>query len=49
MRLPRPGQTKQVLIYPIIAEGTYDERALTVLTAKEVTQDRIIENFTLRT
>ncbi|UVK46748.1 hypothetical protein BPNPMPFG_002456 [Mesorhizobium sp. AR07] len=48
-RLPRPGQTKQVLIYPIIAEGTYDERALTVLTAKGVTQDRIIESFTLRT
>lgn len=49
MRLPRPGQTKQVLIYPIIAEGTYDERALTVLNSKEATQDRIIQNFTLRT
>ena len=49
MRLPRPGQTKQVLIYPIVARGTYDERALTLLSAKEMTQDRIIGNFTLRT
>ncbi|QPC91507.1 ATP-dependent helicase [Mesorhizobium sp. INR15] len=48
-RLPRPGQRKQVLIYPIIAEGTYDERALTILNAKDATQDRIIRNFTLRT
>lgn len=47
MRLPRPGQTKQVLIYPIIAEGTYDERALTVLSEKGATQDRIIRNFAL--
>lgn len=49
MRLPRPGQTEQVLIYPIIAEGTYDERALTILNDRDVTQDRIIRNFTLRT
>lgn len=48
MRLPRPGQTKQVLIYPIIAEGTYDERSLSVLNDKDVTQSRIIRNFTLR-
>ncbi|TIU88878.1 MAG: DEAD/DEAH box helicase [Mesorhizobium sp.] len=48
-RLPRPGQTEQVLIYPIIAEGTYDERALTILNAKDATQDRIIRNFTLHT
>lgn len=47
MRLPRPGQTKQVLIYPIIAEGTYDERALTILGDKDATQDRIIRNFAL--
>jgi hypothetical protein len=45
MRLPRAGQTKQVLIYPIIAEGTYDERALDVLQEKGATQDRIIQNF----
>lgn len=49
MRLPRPGQTKQVLIYPIIARGTYDERALSVLSRKEVTQDRIIRSFLDRT
>ncbi|TIX43146.1 MAG: ATP-dependent helicase [Mesorhizobium sp.] len=48
-RLPRPGQTDQVLIYPIIARGTYDERALTILNVKDMTQDRIIRNFTLRT
>jgi SNF2 family DNA or RNA helicase len=48
MRLPRPGQTEQVLIYPIIAEGTYDERALTVLSDRDATQERIIRNFTLR-
>lgn len=45
MRLPRPGQTKQVLIYPIISEGTYDERALEVLQQKGATQDRIIQHF----
>lgn len=45
MRLPRPGQTKQVLIYPIVARGTYDERALSILQDREVTQDRIISNF----
>ncbi|TGT90852.1 MULTISPECIES: SNF2-related protein [unclassified Mesorhizobium] len=49
MRLPRPGQREQVLIYPIIAEGTYDERALTILNDRDATQDRIIRNFTLRT
>ncbi|MER9680782.1 SNF2-related protein [Mesorhizobium sp. M0184] len=48
-RLPRPGQTEQVLIYPIIAEGTYDERAITILNDRNATQDRIIRNFTLRT
>lgn len=45
MRLPRPGQTQQVLIYPIIAKGTYDERALAILQDRETTQDRIISNF----
>ena len=45
MRLPRPGQTKQVLIYPIVAKGTYDERAMTSLQTKGATQDRIVENF----
>lgn len=45
MRLPRPGQTEQVLIYPIIARGTYDERAIDILQDRESTQDRIISNF----
>lgn len=45
MRLPRPGQTKQVLIYPIIARGTYDERAIVSLQSKGATQDRIVSSF----
>ena len=45
MRLPRPGQRNQVLIYPIVAEGTYDERALSVLNDKGATQARIVRNF----
>lgn len=48
-RLPRPGQNNQVLIYPIIAEGTYDEKALKILNKKDTTQNRIIENFLMRT
>lgn len=48
MRLPRPGQTEQVLIYPIIAKGTYDERAMDVLNQKGVTQDRVVNHFMLR-
>ena len=47
MRLPRAGQTKQVLIYPIVAKGTYDERAIESLQVKGATQDRIVENFLL--
>lgn len=45
MRLPRPGQTKQVLIYPIVARRTYDERALAILQDRETTQTKIIEHF----
>lgn len=41
MRLPRPGQTQQVLIYQIIAEGTYDEDALKALSAKDARQDSL--------
>ena len=44
-RLPRPGQKERVLIYPIVAEGTYDERALASLDKKDATQDRVIEAF----
>ncbi len=45
MRLPRPGQTEQVFIYPIIARGTYDERAIEVLNEKDATQERIVKHF----
>lgn len=41
MRLPRPGQTKQVLIYQIIARDTYDERAIEVLGKRETTQETL--------
>lgn len=41
MRLPRPGQTKRVLIYQIIAEGTYDEDALRTLGVKDARQDSL--------
>lgn len=41
-RLPRPGQEKIVSIYHILARGTVDERALEVLCAKGVNQDRIV-------
>ena len=44
-RLPRPGQTERVLIYPIIAEGTYDERAIVSLDKKDATQERVIQSF----
>lgn len=47
-RLPRPGQKERVSIYPIIAEGTYDERALKVLDKKDATQERVIEHFIKR-
>lgn len=41
MRLPRPGQTETVLIYQIIAEGTYDETALDALGNKDATQSAL--------
>lgn len=42
-RLPRPGQTEIVAIYMIVAEGTYDERAVEVLSEKEVGQQAMID------
>ena len=42
-RLPRPGQTKIVSIYQILARGTVDERAMDVLGGKGARQDRIID------
>jgi len=45
-RLPRPGQKEIVAIYMIVAEGTYDERAVEVLTEKEIGQQAMIDGFT---
>jgi SNF2 family DNA or RNA helicase len=45
MRLPRPGQTEQVLIYQIVAEGTYDEVTLSVLGKRGATQQDLIASF----
>ena len=45
-RLPRPGQTEIVAIYIIVAEGTYDERCLEVLSEKEVGQQSMIDGVT---
>lgn len=42
-RLPRPGQTKQVAIYQIIATDTYDEVAVDVLARKDVTQQAVVD------
>lgn len=44
-RLPRPGQTQIVAVYMIICEGTYDERAVEVLTEKEIGQQAMIDGF----
>lgn len=44
MRLPRPGQKEQVLIYQIIAEETYDERALNLLSARDATQESLVQS-----
>lgn len=43
-RLPRPGQKEIVAIYMIIAQGTYDERAVEVLTEKEAGQQQMIDS-----
>lgn len=42
-RLHRPGQEQTVFIHHIVAEGTMDERVMSVLPQKEATQDAIIE------
>lgn len=46
-RLPRPGQKNIVAIYQIIAEDTYDERVLEVLTDKEASQNKIVDSVRL--
>lgn len=43
-RLPRPGQTEQVLIYQIIAEDTYDKVAIDVLARKDATQESLVQS-----
>lgn len=45
-RLPRPGQSEVVAVYMIVAEGTYDERCLEVLTDKEAGQQSMIDGVT---
>lgn len=42
-RLPRPGQKDIVAVYMIVAEDTVDEKVLTVLRAKETTQDKVTQ------
>ncbi|MFU1607379.1 SNF2-related protein [Sulfitobacter pontiacus] len=43
-RLPRPGQkSSHVFIHWILARGTFDERLVKLLAARDATQDRITE------
>lgn len=43
-RLPRPGQpSSHVYIYHILTRGTFDERLVTLLADRDVTQDRITD------
>lgn len=42
-RLNRQGQTKPVMIYHLIAEGTADERVMKALDEKSTTQSALIE------
>lgn len=44
-RLHRPGQTRRVSNYHIIARGTYDERMLPLLNERGATQDSIMKRF----
>lgn len=44
-RLHRPGQTRRVSNYHIIARGTYDERMLPLLNQRGATQDSIMARF----
>jgi SNF2 family DNA or RNA helicase len=42
-RLYRPGQTQPVVIHRLIAKGTQDERMPSVLAAKQLTQDSLLD------
>lgn len=44
-RLHRPGQTRRVSNYHIIAKDTYDERMLPLLNERGATQDSIMKRF----
>jgi SNF2 family DNA or RNA helicase len=43
-RLARQGQTKPVIIHYLIAKGTEDERVLSVVEGKALTQDALLES-----
>lgn len=44
-RLHRQGQTKPVIIYRLITEGTIDERVAEMLNVKGETQDRLMDGL----
>ena len=41
-RLPRPGQKETVIIHHLVAEGTLDERVMSVMRGKNATQDALL-------
>ena len=41
-RLPRPGQKETVIIHHLVAEGTLDERVMSVMKGKNATQDALL-------
>lgn len=43
MRLPRPGQTREVKIYQLILEGTDDSRIVKSLSGKSKTQNSLLQ------
>ncbi|QXV62917.1 helicase [Amycolatopsis sp. TNS106] len=42
-RLPRPGQTRPVVIHRLIAKGTQDERMPRLLAEKQLVQDNLLD------
>ena len=41
-RLPRPGQKETVVIHHLVAEGTLDERVMSVMAGKNATQEALL-------
>ena len=41
-RLPRPGQKETVIIHHLVAEGTLDERVMSVMAGKNATQEALL-------